>query len=86
MRIATITSDRGYHPKAGEGVLVTVGGVPMKNCVIADDEEGVAVCLATDLDGNLIYDPNDGSRLQVVTYTGKVRIVLPYELAVELTP
>lgn len=65
MRVSSYPSDTGYalfkrNSDAGIVAHVTVGGVEVKRCTIADTDLGVAVVYVTDADGQLVIDPTNG--------------------------
>lgn len=63
MRVSIHPHDSGYVTwrhvlAAGNSVIVKFNGAPIYECVTADSEAGMIVCLARDYDGKLIWDDN----------------------------
>lgn len=69
MRISTDPSDISFSPFANSA-FVTLDGDEIHLCIIADEEEGIAVCL---------YSPyvKAGDELKRYTRHGKIKIAFP---------
>lgn len=70
MRLSVYRTDRGYSAEAYR-YEVLLDGVPLHDCVVADEEQGAATVYMRDADGNLMHD---GSRVREKTMFGDVRI------------
>lgn len=75
MRLSVRKNDPGYSP-AAFGAKVTLNGVPLDNCITADEELGVALCYDVDASGKPYLDPADPSRAATIERRGVVKIAL----------
>lgn len=70
MRLSAYKTDRGYSAEAHR-YEVLLDGVPLPDCMTADEEQGVAVVFMRDADGNLMHD---GARMRTKARFGRVTI------------
>jgi hypothetical protein len=68
MRLSVDKDDPGYSPDAFKA-KVTLDGVELRNCVTADEEQGVAICY--------IDKPFRGDTVPRETRSGVVKIIMP---------
>lgn len=57
MRISARTYDRDYFGNMGSKFKVCLDGVPVKDCVEADDARGYVIVMERDANGRIAYDP-----------------------------
>lgn len=70
MRLSVYTTDRGYAADAYR-YEVLLDGIPLRDCVTADEEQGTATVHMRDSDGKLMAECG---RAREKTMFGEVRI------------
>jgi hypothetical protein len=72
MRVSARINDCGFVANRA-GILITLDGVNVRDCVLADDQAGIVVVRVRDNNGVLVSE--NGDRLREVTRRGVVCIV-----------
>lgn len=76
MRVSVEPTDRGYND-AARMCDVTLDGQPLKECITADEEAGIAICYVVE-NGSLQFDGAGNARLKELR--GVVKITYPDHL------
>lgn len=81
MRASSDSSDPGYAAFSrlraeGKTITVFLNGEEVKECDLADDEEGLVRYAVLDDDGHVQLDPSDPDKVWVETAHGAVEILV----------
>jgi hypothetical protein len=75
MRVSAIKEDQCYVSNRS-GIEVTLDGIPVRDCIVADESEAYIITSARDSNGRLI---GDGKQLSTLKRHGRVVISLSRE-------